>query len=134
MDASEESVATVQKMIAGFRVSQIVSTAADLSLAEHLADGPRGAEEIATIEDADPGATLRLMRACVSLGLLAYEDGRFSGTESLRVLHREAPNSLRNYVLRSAAPGMWLPIGRMRDAVRTGASQDTRALGRPLFD
>jgi hypothetical protein len=125
--------AAVMQMVSGFWVSQIVRTAADLSLAEHLHDGPRSAAEIAVLEQADPPATYRLMRACVSVGLLAYAGDKFVGTPLLSVLHEGSPLSVKNFALAQTAPGHWLTWGRTTEAVRRGASQAEAALGESIF-
>src|SRR5262249_14515041 len=117
----------------GFWVAQIVRTAADLSLAEHLAEGPRTAEEVAGAEGADPDATLRLMRACASLGLLEYHGDRFAGTPTQAVLHRDSELRLNSYALAETAPGQWLTWGETTAAVRAGGSQADRVLGKSIF-
>jgi O-methyltransferase domain/Dimerisation domain len=124
----------VMQMVTGFWVSQIVRTAADLSLAEHLHDGPVSAEDVALKESADSASTFRLMRACVSLGLLAYDGEKFASTPLLEVLHKDSPMSARSFALAQTAPGHWLTWGRTSEAVRLGRSQAPEALGRPLFD
>ncbi|MEV5152178.1 methyltransferase [Streptomyces werraensis] len=129
-----EAHGSVMQMISGFWVSQIVRTAADLSLAEHLQDGPRTAADIAAAESADPAATFRLMRACVSLGLLAYEGDGFAGTPLLEVLHENSPLSLKSFALAQTAPGHWLTWGRTTEAVRQGTGQAQAALGSSIFD
>ena len=129
-----EAHAAVMQMATGFWVSQIVRTAADLSLAEHLQDGPRSAAEIAVKEAADPSAVFRLMRACTSLGLLAYEGDRFAATPLLSVLHRDCPLSVKNFALAQTAPGHWLTWGRMSETVRQGVSQAPAALGSTIFE
>jgi SAM-dependent methyltransferase len=122
------------QMVSGFWVSQIVRTAADLSLAEHLQDGPRTATEIAARESADPSAVFRLMRACVSVGLLAYEGEGFAATPLLSVLHGDSPFSVKNFALAQTAPGHWLTWGRTTEAVRRGKSQAHEALGSTIFE
>jgi len=126
--------AAVLEMANGFWVSQIVRTAADLNIAEHLHDGPVSSADIAAAEDADPAATYRLMRACVSLGLLAYEGDRFAGTPLLSALHKDSPLSVKSYALAQTAPGHWLTWGRTTDAVRKGHSQAREALGGTIFE
>ncbi|GAB2857272.1 methyltransferase [Actinoallomurus bryophytorum] len=133
-DATLEAHGAVMQMVSGFWVSQIVRTAADFSLAEHLRDGPRTAEEIASRESADVSATFRLMRACVSVGLLAFEGEGFAGTPLLAVLHRDSPMSVKSFALAQTAPGHWLTWGRTSDAIRQGRSQSTEALGKSIFD
>jgi hypothetical protein len=124
----------MMQMITGMWVSQIVRTAADLSLAEHLAAGPQTADHIAAQEKSDPGATYRFMRACVSVGLLTYEDDAFAGTSLLGFLHQDSPMSLKSFALAMTAPGHWLPFGRTPEAVRQGRSQVLETLGKSLFD
>src|SRR4051794_31904047 len=69
------------QMITGYWGTQIARTAADLSLADHIAAGVSTPEEIAARESADPAATFRLMRACVTAGLLTHEgEGKFGLT------------------------------------------------------
>lgn len=130
----QQAHAEVMHLVNGFWVSQIVRTAADLNLAEHLHGGPRSAADIAAAESADPSATYRLMRACVSLGLLAYEGERFVGTPLLAVLHGNSPFSVKSYALAQTAPGHWLTWGRTTEAVRKGASQAGAALGTSIFE
>jgi hypothetical protein len=101
-------------MIHGYWNSQVVRAAADLRLADHLADGPRTAEEVADLESSDPHATYRLMRACAGLGLLASDgDGRFSVTPAGALLQSGVPGSLRDHALAFGAPGHWLPWGQL---------------------
>lgn len=122
-------------MITGGWVSQIVRTAAALSVAEHLEHDALTADELARRAGSDPEATFRLLRACASLGLVTYavHDERFVGTPLLRILHPGSAGSLRDLALVQTAPGHWLSWGRFTDAVRTGASQAEQALGSEIF-
>lgn len=125
---------TVMGFIMGPWLAQAVRAAVDLSLAEHLADGPKTAEEIAGAEGADPAATARFLRACASMGLVAYAEKGFSGTETLAVLHRDAPLSLRGLAASQSSPWAWRTWARIPEAVRSGEVQTTQALGMPFFD
>ena len=122
-------------MIHGYWNSQVVRAAADLRLADHLAAGPRTAQDVADLESSDPHATYRLMRACTGLGLLADEgDGRFSVTPAGALLQTGVPGSLRDHALAFGAPGHWLPWGQLPEAVRKGGTQAPAVLGAGLFD
>jgi SAM-dependent methyltransferase len=122
-------------MIHGYWNSQVVRAAADLRLADHLAAGPRTAEDVAGLESSDPHATYRLMRACAGLGLLADDgDGRFSVTQAGALLQSGVPGSLRDHALAFGAPGHWLPWGQLPEAVRKGGTQAAEVLGAGLFD
>ena len=63
-------------MINGYWITQIVHAAAVFSLADHLADGPATSAAIAAKAGADPTAIFRLLRACVTLDIVAYDGER----------------------------------------------------------
>ncbi|WP_229070576.1 acetylserotonin O-methyltransferase [Actinoplanes sp. DH11] len=125
---------TVMGFLIGPWLAQAVRAAVDLSLAEHLADGPRTAAEIAEAEGSDPQTTARFLRACASMGLVAYAEKGFTGTDMLAVLHRDAPMSLRDLASSQASACLWLTWARIPEAVRSGQAQTTQALGMPFFD
>jgi hypothetical protein len=115
-------------------VTQIVRTAVDLSIPDHLADGALSAEEIAARESSDPATTYRLLRACASLGLVAYQgERRFSGTPMSELLRSGVPNTLRELALTWAGPSHWRAWERMPEAVRKGGTQIESALGTDFF-
>ena len=123
------------EMINGYWVSQIVRAAADLRLADHLADGVRTAAEVAERESSDPATTYRLMRACAAIGLLSLDQGgRFSVTSLGGLLRSGVPGSMRDSALAFTAPGHWLPWGRLPDAVRQGGTQARAVLGADAFE
>jgi predicted O-methyltransferase YrrM len=122
-------------MIFGFCVSQIIRTAVELSLADHLAAGPLTPEAIAEREGSAPGTTFRLMRACATVGLLtADETGRFHTTPLLETLRSDAAGSLRGVALALTNSAHWLPWIKFGASVRAGHSQAHNALGMDFFD
>ncbi|HTI75965.1 MAG TPA: methyltransferase [Mycobacterium sp.] len=134
-----QSVADVHQQMAemmfGFAVSQILRTAAELNLADHLAAGPLTAQEIADREDSAPATTYRLMRACAAFDLTTLdEDGRFHGTPLLDTLRTDSPRSMRAVVMAVTNNAHWLPWVRFSESVRTGHSQAHNALGMDIFD
>lgn len=125
----------VFQMIFAFAQSQIVRSAAIFSLAEHLANGPRTAAEIARAEGIDADAAFRLMRACASLGLLTYVEGlRFCATPLLRTLHKDDPHSLKGPAQSYGAPSHWLPWGHLPDAIKSGRPQTKSTLGVDIWE
>jgi hypothetical protein len=122
--------AAMAELITAYRATQLVRVAAMFSFAEHLADGPKTATELAEAESIDADATFRVLRLCASYGLVTSEDGvRFSGTTTLTTLRKDAPGSLRGLALTMGGPSHWLPWGRLPEAVRTGKPQAEAALG-----
>lgn len=123
------------QMMTGYWVTQVVRTAAELRIADHLYAGGATPAEVAETESLDPDSTFRFLRACASLGLAASTDGkRFVSTPLLDTLRTDAPGSLRSLALWGGAESHWLPWGRLSDTVRTGTTQAEAALGAPFFD
>ena len=103
----------MMEMLTGFFVTQIVGAVATYSIADHLADGPATAEQIATVEGLDSIAAFRLLRACASLGLVTCDDVlTFSATPLLGTLRTKVPGSLHSLAIAWSAPGHWLSWGR----------------------
>ncbi|MEV0065412.1 methyltransferase dimerization domain-containing protein [Amycolatopsis sp. NPDC050768] len=53
-------------LLTGGWVAQTLRATAELNIADHLADGPATAEQVAEREGSDPRTTYRLMRAASS--------------------------------------------------------------------
>jgi DNA-binding IclR family transcriptional regulator len=90
-------------------VSQIVCTAANIRLADHLAGGPKSAADLAAVTGTNPRALHRFMRTLASLGILTWdeEDERFALTPLGDALKSDAPGSARSTVLAMAGPWFW---------------------------
>jgi SAM-dependent methyltransferase len=123
-------------MISAFKISQVIRAACTHCLAEHLDSGRVTPAQIAVAASLDTDATSRLMRACVSIGLITvdHETDTFAGTPLLRMLRADNPASLRSYALAQTGPSHWLPWGRLDDAVRTGEAQTDVTLGFGLWE
>jgi hypothetical protein len=123
---------TLLEMISGYWITQILRAAADLSVMDHVAAGAATPEEVAERESSDPATTYRLMRACVSAGLLTHEGNRrFAVTKLGALLRAGAPGSLREMAMSQGARGHWHPWMFLPEAVRRGRSQAPAALGMP---
>ena len=134
-NAMQSAPDLMMQMITGHWMTQIVHAVATYSLADELADGPATADDIAARLSTNPDATFRLLRACVCVGLATVDaDGRFSSTDLLGTLSRDAPGPLRNMALVNGGPGYWLPWGKLAEAVRTGERQTIPTLGQELWD
>ncbi|NBH12142.1 methyltransferase [Amycolatopsis sp. SID8362] len=116
--------------------SQAVRAIASLSVAEHLDSGPLSAQDIALRESSDPAMTYRVLRAGAALGLLTHdtEQGTFSPTPMLAVLHEDSPVSLKHYAQAAIGPAFWLPAVLLPEAVAAGSPQAVQALGSTVFE
>ena len=109
-------------MIGGFRISQMIRTAALLKICDKLAAGPRDALDVATEVKADPGLLRRLMRALVGLGVLEEgQDGRFSNTEMGELLRTDVPGSLAAAAVGLPQDNSWKAWAQLHRGVREGS-------------
>ena len=123
------------RMITGFWVSQIIGVAARLNVAEHLGNGAKSAEELASLTGSEPSALFRVLRAAASLGVFQLgADDRFSLTPLGETLRSGVPGSMREMAIMQTSKGHWLPWGKLEDAVRTGKAQAVATLGCELFE
>jgi hypothetical protein len=133
-EPTEKDFGQMFGFITGYCQTQIAAAVANYSIADHLAKGSATADEIATSEGIDPEATLRLLRACASLGLVTSDGNLFTATPLLSTLRRDVPGSLHSFSVTFAAPGHWLPWGNFSEALRTSAPQTVPTLGGSIWD
>ena len=98
--AAVPPVLALRRLIFGHRVTRIITIAAQLGLADHLADGPKRADELAALVQADAPTLYRLLRALASVGVFAeVESGGFALTPLGDCLRTGAPNGMRSWAL-----------------------------------
>jgi SAM-dependent methyltransferase len=132
--AANRPVEQMSQMIRAYWVSQVVGTFARLGIPDHLTNGPLAASEVAQLIACHPGATHRLMRAAIELGLVASgPDARFSLTALGETLRSDIPGSMRDSASALTASAHWLPWGQLSEAVRTGRCQTVETLDSELF-
>lgn len=116
-------------------VSAVVYAAAKLGLADHLAGGPRSAEELAGPTGTHAPTLHRLMRTLAGLGILTEQDGqRFALTTLGNALETGAPGSARSTLLAFCGPAIWHSWEEIIHSLQTGQTGFEKAWGMPLFD
>ena len=115
--------------------AQAITAAADLGIADALADGPLSADELATAVDADVDALRRLLRALISRDIFRQRpDGRYDLTPMADALRHDAEVSMAGWVQWVGAPQHREHWSHLTDAIRTGRSVMPELYGKPLFD
>lgn len=118
------------RMIRGYQVVQMIYVAAELNLADLIADGPRSSSELAVATGTQPTALYRLLRALASLGIFAEdEQGRFGLTPLAQLLRQGVPGSLHATALfhgDSLTQGVW---GNLLHTLKTGEDGHHRLYG-----
>jgi C-methyltransferase len=127
--------ATMMEMIIAAWVSQAISVAAELGVADALADRPLTIEELSVKVGADPDALHRLLRALIGRGVFRHRrDGRYELNSLARSLCSGADASM-------AAAAQFYGSREQRerwtllaDSIRTGRSVVPALHGKESFD
>lgn len=125
----------IMELTTGTRVSQAISVAASLGVADELASGPRSVDEIAEAVDADPPTLYRLLRALADIGVFRELDRRqFALTELSELLRSDVPGSMRSWAIMVGWPFHRNAWTDLLESVRTGDSAFERVHGQMGFD
>jgi DNA-binding transcriptional ArsR family regulator len=127
--------ATMMEMIIVTWVSQAISVAAELGVADALADGPLTIDELSAKVGADSDALRRLLRALIGRGVFhRRRDGRYELNSLARTLCSDADASMawaaQFYGSREQRE-RWTLLG---DSIRTGKSVVPALHGKESFD
>jgi hypothetical protein len=125
------SPADLVQLVWAFRVSQALHVAAALGLADLLAAGPRGADDLAQATGTHPRALYRLLRARAAAGVVAAvraeagaaaaaEAGAFGLTDLGQFLRADHPQSVHGLAVFAGQPMMWGTWQHLRHSVTTG--------------
>lgn len=123
------------QLIAGKWVAQAISVVARFKVADHLADGPKTATDLAALTATDAGHLYRILRAVAAVGVLAeLADGTFALTPVGEFLRSGVPGSMRAVATYCCDPWSWKPWGDLADTVRTGTPAFDRMFGVCVFE
>ncbi|HEV2780632.1 MAG TPA: methyltransferase [Actinophytocola sp.] len=116
-------------------LTQAIAVAAELRIADTLADGPLTAEEIAGKVGADPDGVYRLLRLLASNGIFAERrDGRFRLTPMGAALRSDTPGSMRDFAAMMGHPLHWEEWSHLLEAVKTGEPSLPKVRGMGAFE
>jgi len=134
-ETARPTSATLLLLINGYMASQAIHVAAELGVADLLADGAKSAGELAQATETHASSLHRLLRALASLGLLdEVEPGRFELTEMGAQLRTAVPGSLRNRALLFGSERHWRSWGELLRSVRTGETAMQHLYGMGGFE
>lgn len=122
-------------LLAGKWVSQAITVAAELGIADRLAGGPGTVDDLAAACGAHTDSLHRLLRALASVGVFAEDDaGRFANTALSDTLRTGVPGSMRSMALMFGGRPAWAAWGELRQSIRTGDSAFKTVHGAYAFD
>jgi hypothetical protein len=125
----------LRHLVLGYRVSQAISVATELGIADLLSSGPRSVEDLASATGAHAPSLYRVLRLLASEGVFAEtDDGRFDLTPMAEALRCDVPGSLRPAVLFNTGDTLWRSWGQLSHAVRTGQPAFDHVHGMGFFE
>jgi hypothetical protein len=119
----------------GFIASAALGVVAQLGIADHLADGPRSAADLATRTGANEDAVYRVLRALAMIGVFDETSPRtFELTPAGALLRSNVPGSVRDLVLWMCDSFHFRVYAQIADSVRTGETVGDKVVGMPVFE
>lgn len=132
---SPPSPEALLQLVTGYQTAQVVHVAAQLGLADLLADGPQHIEAMAVATGTHAPSLARLVRMLAALGIVAEEtDGRIRLTPLGAPLRAGVPGSVRDRVLFLVGEWFWRGWGDLLYSVRTGKPAFDHVFGVSNFD
>jgi hypothetical protein len=127
--------AALLQLLVGRWISQGISTAAELGLADVLAGGALAPDAIAARIDAHAPTLRRLLRALASVGIFVEDaDGRFANTPLSEMLRSDVAGSLRGMAQHVGHPASVRAWTDLTASVRTGEPAFRRVHGKEFFE
>lgn len=131
--SSPPRAAVLNQLSTAGLLSQALYVVATLGVADHLKDGPRTTEELATSVGANPSALYRIMRALASVGVFTeIQPRQFAVTELGSCLRSDVPDSVR--ALFRMTKWEWAAWGSMLQVVQSGRTGFSGVHGMGYFD
>jgi hypothetical protein len=125
----------LMELTVGAWVSQAVHAAAELGIADALAEGPLPLNELANRVGADSDALKRLMRALISRGVFRqHRDGRYDLTPLAETLRSDAPVSTSGWARFIGSPQHREHWSLLAESVKTGKTIIPTLRGKEFFD
>ncbi|WP_228055191.1 acetylserotonin O-methyltransferase [Gloeocapsopsis crepidinum] len=110
----------MMQMLGGLRVARLIYAAAELGIADLLADGSQTVEELAQATGTHAPSLYRLMRSLASVGIFAEYECHFSLTPLAEFLQSDSPDSVRAAVKFFGQDWHWNVWENLHYSVKTG--------------
>ncbi len=125
----------LSELLLGAWVAQAVHAAAELGVADALADGPLSIDELALRVGADPDALERLLRALITRGVFRRRrDGRYELSPVADTLRLDASASMAGGARFYGSPQHREHWSLLVDSVRTGRPSVPTLRGQEFFE
>jgi O-methyltransferase domain len=132
--AGRAATAPLLSMLWGIHISRCVYAAAELGIADALADGPQSSDALATSTGMHEPSLYRVLRLLAALGVFEEHDGRrFALTAMGARLCTGAQPGMRSWAVMLEALGGVRPFAPIVETIRTGVPGFELEFGSDLF-
>src|SRR4028118_504837 len=130
----DDELLAVVGMLRGQGLARAVETAAELGIADLVAEGPRSVDDLADTTGSQPPSLYRLLRALAAHGLFAELGAwRFAQTPRSATLMSTHPRSLRDVARMFGSEWEWRSWGAFPHSIRTGRPTVDAVYGMSLW-
>ncbi|MER7708059.1 methyltransferase [Kitasatospora sp. NPDC097605] len=134
-DGLRRSAAFLIDEALGFLFPAALRAAADVGVADHLANGPAAPADLAAATGTDARNLHRVLRLLATRGVVTEdEQGRFALTGAGQALRGDVPFSVRTAVQMLTDRTMWRPAGELTHCLTEGTTAFENIFGMPFFD
>jgi O-methyltransferase domain/Dimerisation domain len=125
----------LRDLLMGTVLTQAVQVAAELGVADALANDSKDCSTLAAELGVEPSALRRLLRALAGCGVFEQgADGRFANSTMSEHLRADSAASLRGLALAYGDPAIWRAWEGLLKAIRAGGSAFEHVHQMPLFE
>jgi hypothetical protein len=119
----------------GYLPAVCLNVVARLSVADHLTNGPKHVDDIASACEVNSDALYRVMRAVCTVGVFTeVEPRRFAQTPMSDLMRQDHPQSLRPFVVFFPNPLHFRSYANLMHSVKTGETTAIPTVGKELFE
>lgn len=132
--AEEQSVIRILNVTLGLALPGCLRVAAELNIADHLADGPLSVTALAERTGSDPDNLRRILRMLALNGIFTgTDDDSYRLSPDAEFLRRDHPCSQRDAVLTLTDNTYWSTIGQLNESVR-GELNFKKLFGKTFYE
>ncbi|MFO1457264.1 MAG: methyltransferase [Steroidobacteraceae bacterium] len=133
--APNDVVGLLQQLNAHTMLLRLLTSLAEVGLADRLASGPATPAALAAALDLDAGRLHRVLRFVASYGFFREDEaGRYHLSPRAEALRADVPGSVRERLRQPWHDLLWRSYEHLPDALRGGPNPFERAHGKPVFE
>lgn len=121
------------RLLQGMWLARLIHVAADLGIADTIAEGDKSADELAVELHLDPNALARVLKCLATNGVFQEIEGRFRNTELSATLRSEVQGSIRPLARLYGRPWQLQSWRFLKESVTYGKSGVEIALGESVW-